>query len=61
MSFRLLLMEPLTSMMKKILHFKGQLLVLSLNYCMVNISDDGLILFVSKQISNLKLSFEAKK
>lgn len=61
MSFRLLLMEPLTSTMKKILHFKGQLLVLSLNYCMVNISDDGLILFVSKQISNLKLSFEAKK
>lgn len=61
MSFRLLLMEPLTSMMKKILHFKGQLLVLSLNYCMVNISDDGLILFVRKQISNLKLSFEAKK
>lgn len=56
-----MLMEPLTSMLKKILHFKGQLLVLSLNYCMVNISDDGLILFVSKQISNLKLSFEAKK
>lgn len=44
MSFRLLLMGPLTSTMKKILHFKGQLLVLSLNYCMVNISDDGLII-----------------